>query len=229
MTKPITYKTTEFDHFAHIVSHDLKSPLRNIGSYAQLLKRRYHESLDADANIFLDYIVQNALLMNDFLTDILELSTIAHDFPRVATDFNQLCQKVERDLQLSVALHKAIIHIDKLPILNVYPASIEQLLFHLVDNSLKFRNGKTPYIHVSAVLIADKNIWHFSVKDNGVGLDEKYHDKVFLPFQRIDFRDRPGSGIGLAICRKVVQLHGGNIWYTQNTEGGTTFHFTLPV
>jgi light-regulated signal transduction histidine kinase (bacteriophytochrome) len=225
--KNLSPKLTEFEQFAHIVSHDLKSPLRNIGSYAQLLKRRYQSSFDDDANEFLDYIVRNAELMTDFLTDMLELSAIVRDSDREAIDLNHVMDKIKIDLQAVIAENQAEIEVTDMPTLALYP-NVQSLLHHLVDNSLKYRNGQAPRIKIAAQSIDKGEIWQFSVADNGVGLNEIYHDKVFQPFQRIDHRDRPGSGMGLAICRKVVHLHGGRIWYNRNTEGGTTFHFTIP-
>jgi light-regulated signal transduction histidine kinase (bacteriophytochrome) len=225
--KTLSPKLTEFEQFAHIVSHDLKSPLRNIGSYAQLLKRRYEHSLDADANVFLDYIVKNAEVMTEFLTDMLELSAIAHHTVRQPLDFNKIIEKIKFDLEGDILSNEAEIEVAELPTLAVY-ANVQQLLHNLIDNGLKYRNGQVPRIKIAAQLIENQDTWQISVTDNGVGLDEMYHEKVFLPFQRIDHRDRPGSGMGLAICRKVVHLHGGRIWYNRNTEGGTTFHFTIP-
>ncbi len=225
--KTLLPKSSEFEQFAYIVSHDLKSPLRNIGSYAQLLKRRYEHSLDADANVFLDYIVKNAEVMTDFLTDMLELSAIAHHTVRQPLDFNKIVEKIRLDLAPDILTNEAQIESAELPILAVY-ANVQQLLHNLIDNGLKYRNGQAPRIKIAAQRIEHQDAWQISVTDNGVGLDEVYHEKVFLPFQRIDYRDRPGSGMGLAICRKVVHLHGGRIWYNRNTEGGTTFHFTIP-
>jgi light-regulated signal transduction histidine kinase (bacteriophytochrome) len=225
--KTLSPKLNEFEQFAHIVSHDLKSPLRNIGSYAQLLKRRYQDKLDADANVFLDYIVKNAEVMTDFLSDMLELSAIAHNTIRQPLDFNKIVEQIRLDLEADILTNNAKIEVDELPTLAVY-ANVQQLLHNLIDNSLKYRNGQAPRIKIAAQLVDNQGSWQISVADNGVGLDEMYHEKVFHPFQRIDHRDRPGSGMGLAICRKVVHLHGGHIWYNRNTEGGTTFHFTIP-
>jgi light-regulated signal transduction histidine kinase (bacteriophytochrome) len=218
---------TEFEQFAQIVSHDLKSPLRNIGSYAQLLKRRYQDSFDEDANLFLDYIVKNAEIMTDFLTDMLELSAIAHHSVRQPIDMNKVVEKIRLDLEADILTNNAEIDVSELPTLTVY-ANVQQLLHNLIDNGLKYRNGQAPRLKITAQPIDNQSVWQISVTDNGVGLDEIYHDKVFLPFQRIDHRDRPGSGMGLTICRKVVHLHGGRIWYNRNAEGGTTFHFTIP-
>lgn len=227
-SKTLSPKSSEFEQFAYIVSHDLKSPLRNIGSYAQLLKRRYQDSLDAEAHVFIDYIVKNAEVMTDFLTDMLELSAIAHHTVRQPLDFNKIVEKIRLDLALDISTNNAEIEVAELPTLSVY-ANVQQLLHNLIDNGLKYRNGQAPRLKISAQPIDNQDVWQISVTDNGVGLNEMYHEKVFLPFQRIDHRDRPGSGMGLAICRKVVHLHGGRIWYNRNTEGsGTTFHFTIP-
>jgi light-regulated signal transduction histidine kinase (bacteriophytochrome) len=225
--KTLSPDLNEFEQFAHILSHDLKSPLRNIGSYAQLLKRRYKHTLDTDANVFLDYILKNAEIMTDFLTDMLELSAIAQHTVRQPLDFNRIVAKIRLELADDILTNDAEIEVIELPTLAVY-ANIQQLLHNLIENGLKYRNGKAPRIKIAAQLLENQGVWQISVADNGVGLDEMYHEKVFLPFQRIDHRDRPGSGMGLAICRKVVHLHGGRIWYNQNIEGGTTFHFTIP-
>ena len=221
----------ELEQFAHLVSHDLKSPLRNIGSYAQLLKRRYYNHLDSDANDFLDYIVSNAKVMTDILTDLLELSTIDDDNEvRTVTNFNDLFERVKLDLKATIHQNDAIIECDTpLPTLRVQCNSISLLMHHLIENSVKFRNGMAPHILISAQPLDNLATWQFSVKDNGVGLDESYHEKAFQPFQRLTNRERPGSGMGLAICRKVVRLHGGDIWYNRNhNDDGTTFHFTIP-
>ncbi len=215
--KTLSNEVDEFDQIAQIVSHDLKSPLRNIGSYAQLLKRRYQDSLDADANLYLDYILRNAEIMTDFLTDVLELSAIPHHTVRQPIDFNKIVDKIKLDLQVDILVNEAHIEVTELPTLAVY-ANVQQLMHNLIENGLKYRNGHAPRIKIAAQPIDNQSLWQISVIDNGVGLDEMYHEKAFQPFQRIDHRDRPGTGMGLAICRRVVHLHGGRIWYNRNTR-----------
>jgi chemotaxis family two-component system sensor kinase Cph1 len=207
----------------------LKSPLRNIGSYAQLLKKRYYNKLDADANEFLDYIVHNAQSMNDILGDLLIYSRVDADKEMSEVNLNRLLELVKHNLRQNIEENQAVINISELPTLWVHRSATIQLFQNLIENAIKYRNHTTPRIHISAKQLIE-GTWQFSVKDNGVGLDTIYQQKAFQPFQRINHRDRPGSGMGLAICRKVARMHGGNIWYEPNTEGGgTIFHFTIPT
>lgn len=220
---------SELEQFAYIASHDLKSPLRNIGSYAQLLKKRYYNALDNEANQFIDFIVNNAQLMNNVITDLLEYNTVETKKELVQTNFNNIVDLIRFNLRDVILQNNAQIDVEGLPTLWAHKTGTIQLLQNLIDNAIKYRSNATPHIKIRAQLINEGNIWQFSIGDNGVGLDEIYKDKAFHPFQRINQRDRPGSGMGLAICRKVVKLHGGDIWFEKNTEGGgTTFLFTIP-
>ena len=223
---------SELELFAYIASHDLKSPLRNIGSYAQLLKRRYHGKMDSDADEFIDFIVNNAQMMNNIISDLLVYSRVDRDKDLAKANFNRLVELVKHNIRDTILENNAEIECGELPTLWVHRSSIIQLFQNLIENAIKFRSDETPRIRIDAHVRESDGFWQISVKDNGVGLDEMYHDKAFLPFQRINHRDRPGSGMGLAICRKVVRLHGGNIWYNKNNrekkENGTSFHFTIP-
>jgi light-regulated signal transduction histidine kinase (bacteriophytochrome) len=219
---------SELEQFAYIASHDLKSPLRNISSYAQLLHRRYHEQLDKQANEFLNFIVTGTKQMNIIITDLLEYSRIDHEKESIKVDFNQMVNMVKNGLKEQIAECQGNISIvNSLPTLQVFRSSLVQLFQNLLENALKFRSNKPPMIKISAQYI-NRNTWKFSVSDNGLGLDEQYQEKAFMPFQRIHL-ERPGTGMGLAICRKAVKMHGGEIWYSTNkdSEGGTTFHFTI--
>lgn len=223
---------SELELFAYIASHDLKSPLRNIGSYAQLLKRRYHGKLDNDADEFIDFIVNNAQQMNNIISDLLVYSRVDRDKDLAKANFNRLIELVKHNIRDSIIENNAEIECGELPTLWVHRSSIIQLFQNLIENAIKFRSEQTPRIRIDAQVRESDGFWQISVTDNGVGLDEMYQEKAFLPFQRINHRDRPGSGMGLAICRKVVRLHGGDIWYSKNqpeqVEGGTSFHFTIP-
>lgn len=218
----------ELEQFAFIASHDLKSPLRNIGGYAQLLKKRYYNALDEDANIFIDFIVNNAQMMNTIINDLLEYNNMNKDKETVQTDFRKLIDTISYSLNSLIEQNDATIQYGELPTLWVQRNSVKQLFHNLIDNALKYRSDKKPVIKIDAQPLNDGNLWQFSVKDNGIGLDEQYTEKAFLLFQRIHKKDQLGTGMGLAICRKVVKLHGGDIWYNKNIDGGTTFHFTLP-
>jgi two-component system, chemotaxis family, sensor kinase Cph1 len=224
---------SELELFAYIASHDLKSPLRNIGSYAQLLKRRYHGKLDADADEFIDFIVNNAQMMNSIITDLLVYSRVDRDKELAKANFSRLIELVKHNIRDTILENNAEIVCGELPTLWVHRSSMIQLFQNLIENAIKFRTTETPRIEIGATMRESDGFWQISVKDNGVGLEEMYQEKAFLPFQRINHRDRPGSGMGLAICRKVVRLHRGEIWYNKNeaTEiegGGTSFHFTIP-
>jgi two-component system, chemotaxis family, sensor kinase Cph1 len=164
---------------------------------------------------------------------LLIYSQIDHEKELAMTNFNRIVELVQINLKSTINDENATVTADDLPSLWAHKSGIIRLLQNLVENALKYRSEAAPKIHISAHFNSEH--WQFSVADNGVGLDEAYNDKAFQPFQRINQRDRPGMGMGLAICRKVAKLHGGNIWFSQNlpniesnTEGGTTFHFTIP-
>ncbi len=225
----------EMEQFAYIASHDLKSPLRNISGFSKLLKQRYRETIDEGGKEYIDFIVQNTEMMGNVIDDLLIYSQVDHDKELALTDFNRIVELVKINLKSYIKAESAIVTADDLPTLWVHKSGVIRLLQNLIENALKYRSETPPDIHLSAHFNGEH--WQFSVKDNGVGLDEAYNEKAFQPFQRINQRDRPGMGMGLAICRKVAKLHGGNIWFSQNlpkngvcTEGslGTTFHFTIP-
>ncbi len=224
----------EMEQFAYIASHDLKSPLRNISGFAKLLKQRYHENIDEGGKEYIDFIVTNTQMMNDVIDDLLIYSRVDHEKQLALTNFNRIVELVKINLKNYIKTEEATLTADQLPTLWAHKSGVIQLLQNLVENALKYRSEAPPKIHISAHFNGEN--WQFSVADNGVGLDESYNEKAFQPFQRINQRDRPGMGMGLAICRKVTKLHGGNIWFSRNshqngacTEGvGTTFHFTIP-
>ena len=223
---------SELELFSYIASHDLKSPLRNIGSYAQLLKRRYQGKLDTEADEFIDFIVDNAQMMNSIISDLLIYSRVDRDKDLVKVNFNRLIELVQHNIREMILENNVKIDCGELPTLWVHRSSMIELFQNLIENAIKFRTAQNPYIHIDAHIRETDGFWQISVKDNGVGLDELYQEKAFLPFQRINHRERPGSGMGLAICRKIVRLHGGNIWYQKNgvnnEDIGTSFHFTIP-
>jgi light-regulated signal transduction histidine kinase (bacteriophytochrome) len=218
---------TEMEQFAYIASHDLKSPLRSIGSYAQLLKRKYRGKLDATADEFIDFIVNGAQHMNEIITDLLEYARVDREKEMTRTDFNRLMELICINLNDAIQTSGAKITVDKLPTLMIQKSATVQLLQNLVENAIKFRGEDNPKIHISARPL-ENDKWEFSVTDNGVGIDENYQQKAFQPFQRLGQRNLPGLGMGLAICKKVAKLHKGDIWYRSNSEGGTTFCFTIP-
>lgn len=215
----------ELEEFSYIASHDLKSPLRNIASYAQLLRRRYYGKIDDQANEFIDFIVKGAKHMDEIIRDLLEYSRANRESNFVKTDLNDTLEIVKFNLQQEIAENQAQIEIKQLPELTINKSAVSQLFQNLIGNAIKFKGEQPPIIHVSCELQND--YWLFKVRDNGVGMDEAFQQKAFLPFQRINNLDRPGTGMGLAICKKVVKMHKGDIWYESKRGEGTTFNFTL--
>jgi len=219
----------ELQQFAYVASHDLQEPLRMIGSYTQLLERRYGDRLDQDAREFMGFIVDGATRMKQLIEDLLAYS-------RVGTRGKEM-----RPVQAQAVLDKALVNLraaveqsaaavthESLPEVNADDTQLAQLLQNLVGNAIKFRKkDEAPRIHVGVEDAGDE--WHFSVADNGIGIEPQYFERIFLVFQRLHTQDEyPGTGIGLAICRKVVERHRGRIWVESAYGEGSTFHFTLP-
>jgi light-regulated signal transduction histidine kinase (bacteriophytochrome) len=219
----------QLEQFIYIASHDLRSPLRNIGSYAQLLKKKFSSDLEPEAHEFLEFIVSNAFLMNEIINDLLEYSNLDRQTPNSRVNLNRIMDLVNVNFEDRITEKGLTIEIDELPIIMGKKSPLIKLFSNLTDNALKFSSqSAAPHLQIKCQKY-NKQFWLFSFIDNGVGLEEIYQDKVFQPFQKIDTRKLGGSGMGLAICKKVVKLHGGSIWYTPNHQGaGTTFNFTLP-
>lgn len=216
---------TELEQFSYIASHDLKSPLRTIASYAGLLKRRYGGHLDAEASEFLDFIVKGASHMDEIIRDLLEYSRSdkVREFNQI--NLNEVLDLVKFNLHEEILENKAVIEYQTLPVLCAHKSGMLQLFQNLVANAIKFRSDLPPVLSIEHY--QDKHSWHFSISDNGMGIDETFQDRVFQPFQRISNLDHRGTGMGLAICRKIVKMHHGEIWYESKAGEGTTFYFTL--
>ncbi|WP_420628841.1 PAS domain S-box protein [Candidatus Leptofilum sp.] len=219
----------ELEQFAYVASHDLREPLRKIKSYTELLSRRYEGKLDARADKYIDYIVDGSSRMQQLITDLLMYSRLGRaDLNLNLTALSAILDGVMSDLELNIQESGATITADPLPTLNVDAQQISRLLQNLLGNALKFRGDKLAQIHISAEEKDDE--WLFSVSDNGIGIEPQYVDRIFLIFQRLHTRgEYPGTGMGLAICKKIVENHNGRIWATSQPKQGATFHFTLPV
>ena len=216
----------ELEQFSYIASHDLKSPLRNIAGFAQLLKRQYQGEIDDTADEYIDFIVKSTVHMGDVIRDLLEYSKMGkNDALFEFTDLNELIEQVTFHLRDEISSNEALIVYENLPRLKVYPIGMIQVFQNLISNAIKFRTELQPVIKIHAQ--KEKNHWKFILSDNGVGLNEAYQEKVFLPFQRINRNEIKGTGIGLAICKKVVLMHKGSISYSSVPEEGTTFYFTI--
>ncbi|RMG88203.1 MAG: hypothetical protein D6714_01085 [Bacteroidetes bacterium] len=219
----------ELEQFSYIASHDLKSPLRTIASYAQLLKRRYFGQIGEDADEFINFIVQGASHMNDIIRDLLEYSRSGRKQEFGPINLNNLLELIRFNLQDEIQQNDARLIVGPLPEnLIANRAGMIQLFQNLISNAIKFRREEVPPC-ITIECSQNSTHWHFILSDNGVGMDETYQKKAFLPFQRLNNLDRPGTGMGLAICKKVVKMHKGDIWYIANKDAGTTFHFTLAL
>ncbi len=215
----------ELEQFSYIASHDLKSPLRTIASYAGLLKRRYVGQLDPEAIDFVDYIVNGASHMNEIIRDLLEYAGITREQQFEELDLNETIGLVNQNLAAEIRETRASVDCQKLPVLAAHKTGMLQLFQNLVANAIKFRGNEPPAITIQCQ--ERLRFWQFTVADNGLGLDESYQEKAFQPFQRINHLDRPGTGMGLAICHKIVKMHKGDIWFKSTPGNGTTFYFTI--
>lgn len=218
----------ELDQFASIASHDLQEPLRMITSYLGLLQRRSQGKLDAEAQSFIGFAVDGASRMRALLDDLLSWSRVATRARALApTNLETVLAGVLRDLHVAIEESGAQVTHDPLPTLTADPAQVAQLFQNLLANAMKFRGTAAPRIHIAAEAADDG--WHLAVRDNGIGIDPKHFERVFTIFQRLHTRDEyPGTGIGLAVCRKIVERHGGHIWIESAPGAGATFHFTIP-
>ncbi len=219
----------ELERFAYVVSHDLQSPLKTISNYVQLLERRYREKLDDKADKYINYIVGGVDRMRTQIEDLLEYSRVGREKSTFReTDCNLVLQQAISNLQSEIDATGAIIVADNnLPTLIVDSSQLTVLFQNLIGNSIKYRREITPHIEIKTQI--QKTSWQFSVTDNGIGFEPKYQKRIFQIFQRLHTQDEyPGTGIGLAICQKIVERHGGNIWVKSQPSKGSVFYFTIP-
>ena len=218
----------EMEQFAFIASHDMQEPLRTISNYIGLLQNQYKGKLDKDADRYLTSISAATVRMQSLIRDLLEYSKIGNDENKIAIDCNVLLNDVIDDLSESIKESKAVIHSEQLPVINGHISEIKSLFQNLISNAVKFRKKDVhPIINISAEL--KENEWFFTIKDNGIGIDKKYYDKIFVIFQRLHTKaEYAGTGIGLAHVKKIIELHGGKIWFESELGKETTFYFTIP-
>jgi PAS domain S-box-containing protein len=218
----------ELEQFAYVASHDLQEPLRMVSSYTQLLAQRYEDQLDDKAKKFINYAVDGALRMQRLINDLLAYSRVSTQGKTLKTiDSHSALGEALHSLAAAIEENQAIVINDDLPVVCADATQLSQLFQNLIGNAIKFKSADLPRIHVSACDIGRE--WRFSVKDNGIGIDKQYAEKVFVIFQRLHtMREYPGTGIGLAICKSIVERHGGRIWFESELGKGSTFYFTLP-
>jgi PAS domain S-box-containing protein len=221
---------SELEQFAYVASHDLQEPLRMVASYCQLLQRRYKDKLDGDANEFIGFAVEGASRMQRLINDLLAYSRVGRKGGDPAPlDFAEVVHTAVDNLKGAIAESGAAVTIGSLPRVVGVRMQLTQLMQNLVGNAIKFRrDGVTPTVGITAT--REDTMWHIVVEDNGIGIEPQYLDRVFLIFQRLHERNKyPGTGIGLAIAKKVIEYHGGRIWIESTPGQGSRFNFTLPA
>jgi signal transduction histidine kinase len=226
--KALERSNQELEQFAYVASHDLQEPLRMVSSYTQLLERRYKDKLDQDANDFIEYAVDGANRMQKLINDLLDYSRISSrgkEFTDI--DTSQILSQTVLNLQERINETTASITNDDLPGVKADESQILRVFQNLIQNALKFnKKSEVPKIHISCKKKND--FYEFAIRDNGIGMDMQYHDRVFTIFQRLHSKEEyPGTGIGLSICKRIIERHGGKIWFDSKENDGTTFYFTL--
>lgn len=219
----------KLERFAYVASHDLQEPLRMVSSFLQLLSRRYSGKLDEDADEFIAYAVDGASRMRGLIEALLEYSRVGTRTLSLKTvSFDDLFQQVLRDLSVRITESGAVVTHDPLPTMIADEIGMGQLLQNLIGNAIKFRGESEPRVYIGVEERQDE--WIFSVTDNGIGMEAQDHESVFSIFKRLVAReDYEGTGIGLSVCRKIVERQGGHIWVESSSAQGSTFCFTIPT
>jgi light-regulated signal transduction histidine kinase (bacteriophytochrome) len=223
----LALSNADLQQFAYVTSHDLQEPLRNIANLSEMLTSRYLGCLDADADEFIGNISSNADRMRTLIQDLLGYSRIVNSgwTPSGPVEMSQAVEWALSNLRQSIETSGTIVHIGELPTLTADRVLLIQIFQNLIGNAIKYRSAKPPEVWISST--RDESDWIISVRDNGIGIDPRYHESIFGVFKRLHGRDVPGTGIGLAICRKIVEKHGGKIWVESEPGAGSTFRFTL--
>jgi PAS domain S-box-containing protein len=218
----------ELERFAYVASHDLREPLRMVTSFSQLLQQRYQSRLDTDADEFIHYVVEGGKRMDALVNDLLEFSRInSRAKPLEATDMNIVVEDALQGLSIAIEESGASIEVEYLPTVPVDRTQMSQVFQNLLSNAIKFRGENAPLIRIGA--IRNETEWVFSVQDNGIGIDPSYAETIFEIFKRLHTKEEyPGTGIGLAISRRIIERHGGKIGVKSDIGKGSTFTFTIP-
>jgi PAS domain S-box-containing protein len=218
----------DLEQFAYVASHDLQEPLRMVATYSELLKRRYGGRLDEEADNYIGFTIEGATRMESLLRNLriyTQVSTAEHVALGVI-DANEVLRKTLHGLDVAIRETGAVVTSDALPCVPMHEFEMEQLFQNLISNAIRYRNSQPPRIHVAAAN-GDKK-WMFSVRDNGIGIESKYKEQIFGMFKRLHTSSQyPGTGMGLAICQRIVERAGGRIWVESEPGCGSTFYFTV--
>ena len=219
----------DLEQFAYVASHDLQEPLRMIRNYLQLLQQRYKTELDSNAHDFINFALDGSKRMNQLIHDLLAYSRVGtHGKELVLTECDQALEDALANLTVAIEESKAEVTRDSLPPVIGDEVQLTQLFQNLIGNAVKFRGEATPKVHIGVQRKGGE--WEFTVRDNGIGIAEQDFQRIFVVFQRLHNREKyPGTGIGLSVCKKIVERHGGRIWVESKPGKGTTFHFTIPA
>ncbi len=224
----LQFKNKELEQFSYITSHDLQEPLRTVLSFIDVIQEDYVGKLDKDLDVYLKYISEASIRMSDLIKSLLDYSRIGYKGKVENIDCNVILDSVIADLGYKIEQSKAEIHSEKLPIIEGFNLELRLLFQNLITNAIKFsKKTESPKINIS--FVEKKLHWQFSISDNGIGIGEEFQNKIFVIFQRLHNREEyEGTGIGLSHCKKIVELHGGEIWVTSEKDLGSTFSFTIP-
>jgi PAS domain S-box-containing protein len=229
LTTDLKRSNQELEQFAYVASHDLQEPLRAVTSYTQLLAQRYQGNLDEKADKYINYVVDGASRMQQLINDLLaysRLGTRAQEFQ--VADCNAAVAQSLCNLEIAIAENKPLITCEEMPTVMADEFQLVQLFQNLIGNAIKFCRQDVPIIHIAAIIQDDE--WLFSVRDNGIGIDSEYADRIFIIFRRLHSRrEYSGTGIGLAMCKRIVERHGGRIWVESQSGEGAIFYFTIPI
>ncbi|HAM70248.1 MAG TPA: hypothetical protein DCM86_01215 [Verrucomicrobiales bacterium] len=232
-TRELERSNQELEEFAYAASHDLQEPLRMISGHLQLLERRYKGKLGEDANEFIHYAVDGAKRMDQLIVDLLAYSRVGtHGSPFVPVELDPIVARARENLTLRIDEAGAAIEVEPMPRVLGDAIQLTQLFQNLLSNAIKFRGGERPPVIQITCLPAPQDperYWVIAVRDNGIGIASQHYERIFQIFQRLHTREEyAGTGIGLAICKRIVERHGGQIWLESSPGQGTTFRFTLP-